>query len=110
MVKIGRSPGGDWSGWSEPHEDTMNAMEPNLLILSFIAFLAVFLVLSLLAAVMHGLTLVFPYVETALDAGGHKPPPPLGTSSLEEEMVAAITVVAARAHPGMKVSRIEEME
>jgi hypothetical protein len=66
--------------------------EPNLLTISVFAFLAVFLLLGLLAAVMRALTALFPHATDGTDA----------------PLMAAITAAAATAYPGMRVTHIEE--
>jgi hypothetical protein len=65
--------------------------EPNLLVISAAAFVAVFGLLSLLAGVIRLLTLLFPVVE-----------------ELDATVVAAISTAAAQAHPGMQITKIEE--
>jgi hypothetical protein len=65
--------------------------EPNLLLISISAFAAVILLLSFLAAVIRLLTIIFPE--------GDGP---------DAALLAAISTVAVRAHPGTRVSRIEE--
>jgi hypothetical protein len=65
--------------------------EPNLLIISLSAFIAVILLLSLLAGIIRALTALFP-VADGPDAA----------------VLAAISAAAARVYPGTKVTRIEE--
>jgi hypothetical protein len=65
---------------------------PDLLTISVFAFLAVFLLLSLLAGLMRGLTALFP----------EQPDGP------DEAVIAAIASAAAIAFPGTRVTRIEE--
>jgi hypothetical protein len=67
--------------------------EPNLLVLSAMAFLAVFLLLSLLAFLMYLLTILFP------ERSDEGPDPAL---------LAAVSSAAAAAFPGMKVTHIQE--
>lgn len=64
----------------------------NLLTACGIAFLAVFLLLSLLAGLMQLITLIFP---------GRR-------SSTEPHLVAAITSSVAFLYPGARVTKIEE--
>jgi hypothetical protein len=66
--------------------------EPNLLLISIFAFLAVFMVLSVLAGIMRVLTHFFP-------------PPADGPDAT---LLAAMTAAASAAWPGMRVTRIEE--
>jgi hypothetical protein len=68
-------------------------VEPNLLLISVFAFIAVFLLLSLLAGIMRLLTVLFPGEPDGLDAA----------------VLAAITTAAAAAHPRMRVTGIEEI-
>jgi len=68
--------------------------EPSLLVASLTAFIAVALLLSLLAGVIRLLTAVFPERETHLDDGA---------------LIAAIHATAARAHPRSRITRIEEI-
>ncbi|MDZ7780073.1 MAG: hypothetical protein U5R14_09115 [Gemmatimonadota bacterium] len=65
--------------------------EPSLLIVCVAAFAAVLTLLSVLAGLIRLLTAVFPYVEER-----------------DSALVAAITAVAARAHPGTRVTSIRE--
>jgi hypothetical protein len=58
------------------------------------AFVAVFVLLTLLALVMRGLMFVFPEREAAVDAA----------------VIAAITAASAAAYPGTKITRIEELK
>jgi len=67
-------------------------LHANLLHICGISFLAVFLLLSLLALAMHMITLVFPERRIATDA----------------PVVAAITSTVASVYPGARVTRIEE--
>jgi len=64
----------------------------NLLTACGIAFLAVFLLLSLLAGLMQLITLIFPERKSSVDPG----------------LVAAITSSVAFAIPGARVTKIEE--
>jgi hypothetical protein len=65
--------------------------EPNLLVVCAAAFTAVLLLLSLLAAMIRGLTMLFPAVD-GTDAG----------------LLAAITTAAARAYPESRITNIQE--
>lgn len=67
--------------------------DPDLLLLSAVAFLAVFTILSLLAFLMHLLTILFP----VRSEGGSDP-----------ALLAAVNTAAAAAFPGMKVTHIQE--
>jgi hypothetical protein len=69
---------------------------PNLLVICGTAFLVVFVVLAILAAVMRGLMLVFPQPE---EPG----------AGIDPAVVAAITEAVTSAYPGTKVSGIEEV-
>ncbi len=64
----------------------------NLLTACGIAFLAVFLLLSLLAGLMQLITLLFPERKTSIDSS----------------LVAAITSSVAFTIPGAQVTKIEE--
>jgi hypothetical protein len=66
--------------------------EPNLLVICIFAFIAVFLLLTLLAGVMRAMTALFPHREDGPDA----------------VLAAAITAAAATAYPGTRVTHIEE--
>jgi hypothetical protein len=66
--------------------------EPNLLLISVFAFLAVFLVLLVLAGIMRALTHFFPPPDDGPDAA----------------LLAAISAAASAAWPGLRVTRIEE--
>jgi hypothetical protein len=68
------------------------AAETNLLLISVFAFLAVFLVLSVLAGLIKVLTHLFPPPVDGPDAA----------------VLAAITSAASLAWPWMRVTRIEE--
>lgn len=65
--------------------------EPNLFVVCAAAFTAVLALLSLLAGLIRALTALFPPVVD------HDP-----------ALLAAITSAAARAHPGTKVTNIQE--
>lgn len=68
-------------------------MEPTSLpIICGVAFAAVFFLLSVLAIVMHGITIVFPERLRGLEA----------------EVVAAISSAVAVVLPGARVTKIEE--
>lgn len=69
-------------------------MAPDLLVICLSAFTAVFVLLTVLAAVMRVLIVVFPDRVTA----GSDP-----------AVIAAVASAAAAAFPGTKVSRIEEI-
>jgi len=58
------------------------------------AFLAVFVILSLLALVMRIIIVIFPYRETSSDAA----------------VYAAISTVISSIYKGMKISKIEEIK
>jgi hypothetical protein len=68
--------------------------EPGLLLICAVAFVAVALLLGVLAAVIKLLTVVFP--ERA------------GPDETDAGLVAAIHAAAARAHPGHRITSIEE--
>jgi hypothetical protein len=65
--------------------------EPSLLLICAAAFLAVILLLSLLAGIIRGLTALFPAV-VGPDAA----------------LIAAISAAAARVYPGAKITNIQE--
>jgi hypothetical protein len=67
--------------------------EPNLLTISVLAFIAVFVLLSVLAAVMHALTVLFPEKADEYDAA----------------LLSAVVTAAAVAYPGMRVTHVEEI-
>lgn len=70
---------------------------PDLLLVCFTAFMAVFVLLGALALVMRGMISLFPAV-----------PIPDAPSS-DPAMVAAITAAATSAFPGATVTKIEEV-
>jgi hypothetical protein len=65
--------------------------EPNLLVISASAFIAVIVLLSLLAGIIRLLTILFPADEGS-----------------DAALFAAISTAAAHAYPGTRISRIEE--
>ncbi len=67
--------------------------EPNLLVICITAFIVVMLLLALLAGVIRVLMEVFPEKTRGADAA----------------LLAAIHAAAALAHPGTRVTRIEEV-
>jgi hypothetical protein len=67
--------------------------EPNLLTISVLAFIAVFTLLSVLAVVMHALTVLFPEKGDEYDAA----------------LLSAVVTAAAVAYPGMRVTHVEEI-
>jgi hypothetical protein len=67
--------------------------DPNLLAISVVAFVAVFMLLSLLAVAMRLLTSLFPERSEEPDAA----------------LVAAVTSAAALAYPGTRVTEIKEI-
>jgi hypothetical protein len=69
-------------------------MDPNLLVISLSAFVAVFVLLALLAAAMRLLMAVFPEVVEGTDP----------------VLIAAVTAAATFAFPGMKVTKVEEIQ
>jgi hypothetical protein len=66
--------------------------QPDLWVICVFAFIAVFLLLSMLAVVMHVLTAAFPAAAKESDTA----------------VVAAISSAAALAYPGMRVTNLEE--
>jgi hypothetical protein len=66
--------------------------EPNLFTISIFAFSAVFLLLASLAAIMRGLTALFPEKPSGPDVA----------------LVAAIASAATLAFPGTRITSIEE--
>jgi hypothetical protein len=71
--------------------------DPNLLLISVFAFVAVFVLLSVLAGIMRLLTALFPG-DPYDDAGG----------GVDAAIVAAVTAAARAAYPGMQVTGMEE--
>lgn len=69
----------------------MTMDSPSLLLVCVIAFLAVFVLLGLLALIMRLLIAALP----------EKP-------KSDAPLLAAVTTAASAAHPGMKVTRVEE--
>jgi len=74
--------------------------EASLLIVCAVAGLSVFVVLSVLAGVIHALNLVFPPPAIAPGAAG----------TLDPAVVAAITRAVGAARPGTRVTGIEELK
>lgn len=69
-------------------------MEPiNLLLVSIVAFAAVFVLLTVLALIMRVIVSALPYKESKTDAA----------------LYAAITSTYQSVYPGTKVTRIEEL-
>jgi hypothetical protein len=66
--------------------------EPDLFVISVTAFLAVLVLLSVLAGIIRVLTALFPEPAAGPD----------------DALIAAVHTAAARAHPGMRVTNIEE--
>jgi len=71
--------------------------EASLLIVCAVAGLSVFVVLSFLAGVIHVLNLAFP-------------PPAVAADATDPAVVAAITQAVQVAHPGTRVTGIEELK
>ena len=67
---------------------------PDLLLICSLSFLSVFLILSLLALVMHIITYLLPHKEKQSDAA----------------LYAAITATAAQHYPICRISKIEELK
>jgi hypothetical protein len=65
---------------------------PDLIAICLIAFLAVFVLLGLLALAMHVITLIFPARK----------------GTIEQTLVAAISSTVAAVYPGARVTQIEE--
>lgn len=76
---------------SAPDKATHDMTEPNLLIICATAFVAVILLLSILAATIRLLTAIFPVTDGA-----------------DAALVAAITAAHAHAFPGRTIQNIEE--
>ena len=70
---------------------------PDLLVICGTALVAVFLVLTFLAAVMQLLIRAFPHTDTRTDA-------------VEPTLVAAISEGVTAAYPGTRVTAIEELK
>lgn len=66
--------------------------EPNLLIICAAAFIAVIILLSVLAGAIRILTAVFPVSDDA-----------------DPALIAAISAAAARAYPGTRITNIKEI-
>lgn len=66
--------------------------EPDLLVICAAAFVAVFLLLSLLAVVMRVLTAVYPEKPTGIDGA----------------TLAAVSAAVSAAYPGMRITNVEE--
>jgi hypothetical protein len=77
--------------WPLPPEPKTYVTEPNLFVICAAAFVAVLSLLSLLAGLIRVLTALFPAPE-AQDAA----------------LIAAIATAATRAHPGTRVTNIQE--
>ena len=85
--------------------------DPNLVTLSLSAFLAVLIVLSVLALVIRGLTIVFhpsAAPPPTPEAGGGDAAHEARSSVLDAALVAALEATLAQQHPGHRVTRIEE--
>lgn len=72
--------------------NTTIVTEPSLLVVCAAAFMAVLVLLSVLAGLIRALTALFPVPETSDDAA----------------LVAAITSAVSRVHPGLAVTNIQE--
>ena len=66
----------------------------DLLLVCSLSFLSVFIVLSVLALVMHLITIFLPHQDKKTDTS----------------IYAAITASAARTYPGRKITKIEEIK
>ena len=77
--------------WPLALEPKSSVTEPNLFVICAAAFVAVLSLLSLLAGMIRVLTALFP-------------PPEVQDSAL----VAAIAAAATRAHPGTRITNIQE--
>lgn len=66
----------------------------NLLVICAIAFVAVFVLLVILAVIMRAIIALFPQADSIEDAA----------------MYAAITAVAQANYPGTKITKIEEIQ
>jgi hypothetical protein len=75
-----------------PPPDRGSVVEPSLTVVCTMAFATVFVVLAVLAALLHLITFLFPPPAVAAD----------------EAVVAAIAGTVASAMPGSRVTRIEE--
>lgn len=86
-------------------------LQPDLVVISITAFAAVFLLLTLLAVVMHLITISFPGkavpgpAERPTDAAA--PGPPRG--GIDTAGIAAIHAAYQRIFPGRRITRIEEI-
>ncbi|MDQ3606256.1 MAG: hypothetical protein M3418_08755 [Gemmatimonadota bacterium] len=74
--------------------------EPDLLTISVTAFIAVIVLLALLAGVIRALTAIFPDVAVSPETDAAGP---------DGALLAAIHAAASLAHSGTRVTRIEEM-
>ena len=75
-----------------PTSGEVPPLEPNLISICSIAFGAVFVLLSFLAAVMQLITLIFPAARSVVD----------------QTIVAAISSTVTSLYPGARVTKIEE--
>ena len=85
-------PGVDYWAHRANYREEVPMPETSLLTICAAAFLAVFIILVFLAAVIQLITLVYPSRAAGVDAA----------------LVAAITAAVAATHPGARVTRIEE--
>lgn len=81
--------------------------DPNLVSLSFSAFLAVLVVLSLLALAIRALALVFHERVPAPVAPSLEPAASASTAG-DPALVAALHAVIAQQRPGARIARIDE--
>ena len=85
-----------------------------MLLVCGIAFIAVFVLLSLLSVTMSVITSVFQAPEAAVLPGPAAMSPPVtaapAASSMDEAMVAAITCTVMNLYPNARVSKIEELK
>ncbi|MFC1477207.1 OadG family transporter subunit [candidate division KSB1 bacterium] len=86
-------------------------MDGNLVSICMIAFGMVFLLLTVLAAVMRLIMIFFPY-----DPSEEKPKPqrittqPAAPGAFDPALVAVVTTAVAAAYPGARISKLEEIK
>ena len=81
--------------------------DPNLVTVSLSAFLAVLVVLALLALVIRALTLVFPGAPAPVATPAPRAPA-TGAGTGDAALVAALHAALARHRPGQRITHIEE--
>ena len=88
-------------------------MDQQVLVICGIAFVAVFVLLSILSVTMSAITSAFKAdEEQALPAPAptSPPPAPAPAATVDEAVVAAITSTVMNLYPNARVSKIEELK